>query len=144
MGQESSEVGGYIHYIVLVVGMVLGTKHYRDNVNGGYLNYGKCLGMGVMIGFFASLITSFYSYVFFTFIDPSIIQVMLDQAEQNMIDAGTSDEEIELAMGYTKKFIFVPGSFLVWTKTLPKQPKISSFGENGQTNRDIQRAANFF
>ena len=43
--------------------------------------------------------------MFFTFIDPSIIQVMLDQAEQNLIDAGTSDEEIEIAMVYTKKFM---------------------------------------
>ena len=105
MGQESSEWGAYVHYIILTLGMVLGIKHFRDNINGGYLSYGKCLANGVMIGFFASLITSFYSYVFFTFIDPSIIQVMLDQAEQNLIDAGTADEEIEMAMVYTKKFM---------------------------------------
>lgn len=103
--QSSNEIRSYIDYLIILVGLYMGILNYRDVVSGGYLNYGSCIKIGSLISFFAAVIFSFYTYVFFTFIDPDVINVILDQVEQSMIDQGSSDDEIEMAMGYSRQFM---------------------------------------
>lgn len=100
-----SAVQTYIGYAVLIAGIVIGTKNYRDTVLGGYIDYGQCLGSGTLIAFFSAIIMAFYTYIFFTFIDASLIDILLEQIEEQMIENGSSDEEIEIAMSYTSKFM---------------------------------------
>jgi hypothetical protein len=105
LDQSESEFKSFFDYIIILGGIVLGTTSYRDGVTGGFLSYGGCFKIGVLVSFFASIIFSFYTYVFFSFMDPEVINVILEQIEQSMIDQGNSDEQIELAMGYTSQFM---------------------------------------
>jgi len=105
MGESTSKIQQYIGFVVIILGIFVGTKNYRDAVLGGYMSYGGCLGMGTLIAFFSAIIVTFYSYIFFTFIDASLIDVIMDQVEGDMIDSGRSEDEIELAMEYTRKFM---------------------------------------
>ena len=38
------------------------------------------------------------------FIDPAAVEQILQQAEQNMIDQGTPDDQIEMGMKYVRMF----------------------------------------
>ena len=105
MNETTSEIQNYLGYLVLAVGVYLGVKNYRDNELNGLMSYGKALGSGTLISFFASIIMAFYLYIFIFFIDPSLVDVILEQAENDMIDAGQSDEQIALAMKYTRMFV---------------------------------------
>ena len=104
-GQSTADFKSYFDYIIILAGIVYATTSFRDGVTGGFLGYGACLKIGVLVSFFASIVFSFYTYVFFTFIDADLIDVILEQIELNMIDQGSSDEEIEIAMGYTSQFM---------------------------------------
>jgi len=105
MNETTSEIQNYLGYLALAVGVYIGVKNQRDNELGGLMSYGKALSSGTLISFFASIIMAFYLYVFIFFIDPSLVDVILEKAENDMIDAGQSDKEIEMSMKYTMMFV---------------------------------------
>jgi hypothetical protein len=88
-----------IPIIMMIIGIIWGTKHYRNTVLDGYITYGNALFVGTMIVFFASIICAFYTYLFNGFIDPSYAErtakAVLDKFIQSMQDHGFTDEQIE-------------------------------------------------
>ncbi len=65
---------GLIQYIVLIGGIYLGTKAYRDKVLGGYIKYGKALMFGLIISVFVGIITIFFNFIMLRYIDPGLIE----------------------------------------------------------------------
>ena len=105
LGKSESSIQNWIGYAVIIFGIVIGTQNYRDNVLGGYITYSQCLSSGTLIAFFTAIITAFYTYIFFTFIDASLIEILLDKQEIAMEEKGMDDEQIEMMMGYTRRFM---------------------------------------
>lgn len=95
----------YLAFLLLAIGIFFGIISYRDNYLGGFISYGKCIAVGVMISLFASILLAIYSYLFFTFFDQSAIRKIMDLAEENMVKKGMTEEQIEMAMKYTTKFM---------------------------------------
>ncbi len=104
-GLENSTTAGYINYLILIVGIFVGTKQFRDNFNNGLITYANALGSGTSIAFFASLILALYMYVFVTVIDPDAIDKMRVLAEERFLDKGMPDDQIEKAMEMNQKFM---------------------------------------
>jgi len=96
----------YFSLILIVTITIIGILNYRNNINGGFINYGKSVGIGVLIGLFASFLFAFYTFIFYKFVAPEMINEILKKTEENMLDQNPtmSDEQIELAMSYTRKF----------------------------------------
>lgn len=99
---------GYLSWVALIIGIIVGTKKYRDEQLGGFISYGQSLGYGVLLAFFAAIVSSFVSYIYLGFIDDSFLTFSLEKAEMGMYEGGTPDEQIETAMSYTRK-IMTPG-----------------------------------
>ncbi|MFH0894608.1 MAG: DUF4199 domain-containing protein, partial [Bacteroidota bacterium] len=99
-------MGQFYTWIVLIGGMVVGIRYYRQNDMGGYISYSRALGTGVLIALFASIISGLYTYIFFEFIDSSMITKILETAEEKMIENNPkmTDQELEMAMSITRKF----------------------------------------
>ena len=106
---ESNKAAGWVSYLILIAVMFIGIKDYRDKDNGGFIQYGKALSTGVLIAIFTGIIYAVFIFIFVSFIDPQFIQNILDTARQSMVEKGTaSDEQIEMAMKYTKMFTTPP------------------------------------
>lgn len=95
----------YLAFIILAAGIFFGIISFRDNYLGGFISYGKCIAVGVMISLFASILLAIYSYLFFTFFDQSSIQKILDLTEEKLVQQEMTEEQIEMAMKYTAKFM---------------------------------------
>ena len=100
--------------ILLVAGIVLAIRFYRDKDLQGYISYKNALKMGTLLSFFASLILGFDTYVLLKFIDPSLMQVILDASEKLLIESGRSDAEVEMMMTVTQQ-VTTPFILLVST-----------------------------
>ncbi len=61
----------FLYLIILIIGVVWGTKKYRDKVLDGKISYSNALVAGTTIVFFAAIICAFFSYIFNQFIDPA-------------------------------------------------------------------------
>ena len=109
-----SKVPQFLSYGVLLAVIIMGTKSYRDDDLGGYISYGKSVGTGIVIAFFGSIILAFYMYLFFAFIDPAMADKILEMAEQQMMEKGLPDDQVEMAIEMQKKFI-TPGWMFAFT-----------------------------
>lgn len=106
LDQTTNQALSWISYVFLAIGIVLGTKAYRDKVNGGYITYTQALWTGTLIVFFASFLSAFYTYIFTKFIDPGMIEKILEQTEMEMIEQKKmGEDEVEMAMKYTRMFV---------------------------------------
>lgn len=103
---SSQRAISWLSYLILIVGLFIAQMNYRDTVLDGSISYTKLLGYGVLVGVFASIISTFYMIIFFKFIDPEVMQYIYDMSEQQMIDKGLSDADIDKAMEITKKITF--------------------------------------
>lgn len=97
----------WLSYGVIAAIVYMGTQVKRSNQN-GVLTYGQGLGTGVGISFFGSILVAFYTFVFFRFIDPDMLQELILRTEDGMYNQGMPDDQVEMAMNMTKK-IMQPG-----------------------------------
>jgi hypothetical protein len=95
----------YLTFLILIVGIFVGTKAYRDKFSGGYLSYARCLGSGVIISVIVGIVLAVFTYLFYSFFDPSELVKIIEATEQNMVDKGMTDEQIDQAMAFSKKFM---------------------------------------
>lgn len=100
-----SRLPNYINYLLLIFFIVIGVKSYRDEDLGGNISYGKSLGTGILISVFGGIITGVFTLLFFTYIAPDMVDKIMEAAQQSMAEQGMSDEQIEMGMGMTRKFM---------------------------------------
>jgi hypothetical protein len=91
---------GLVQYVVLFTGIYLGIKDFRDKVLGGFITYGKALGLGVLISVFVGIITLFFNFLMMRFIDPGLIDKAMAVAEETLennrfISADQLDDALE-------------------------------------------------
>lgn len=95
----------YINYVLIIAGLIWFTINYRNTSLGGNISYGQALGYGTIIVVLAALISSIYSYIFMKYIDPSFVEKLIAVGEQEMINQGMSDDQIEMAQSMQKRFM---------------------------------------
>ncbi len=103
-GNLFSDFLGMLQYAIIIAGIVVGTKHFRDQTLHGSITYGKALGSGILISLYASIIFAFFSYILYIFIDPGLIEeyyIVMEEAllEQNRL----SPDQIETMVDTMKE-----------------------------------------
>jgi len=84
-----------ISYILIILGIVYGTKNYRDEYNNGRLSYARALGTGTLIAVFAGVLNGLYQYIYVTYIDLEYFDNMVDLMVQSYQELGMDDDKIE-------------------------------------------------
>jgi uncharacterized membrane protein YhaH (DUF805 family) len=80
-------------YLVLGIGIYIGTKSYRDTQLNGSISYGQSLFSGFLISFFAAVLISFVVFLYLKFIDSSMLIKMMDQTEIELRERYNDDDE---------------------------------------------------
>lgn len=107
----------WIGYGILLAGLFIGTKAFRDEFNGGFINYGRALGFGTLSMFFAALISSVFVYVFYKFIAPDAMGPLREAAEEQILrtNPNISDQEYDMAMRFISPGIIAFTSVFSYT-----------------------------
>ncbi len=105
LGTKFSGLMQVAGYAALGIGIFIGSKNYRDKELGGIISYGTAFYSGFLISFFASVIIAFTVFLYIKFVDSSILEKIMEQTEQNMLDSGRSDEEVEKALEAAQYFM---------------------------------------
>jgi hypothetical protein len=113
---STSQVAGYISYVIIIAGLFFGTQYYRDKQLGGEISYKLSLRFGVVIAFFASIIIAFFTYILFQFIDPSLMDQIATLQEEVLLKEGFSEDQVAMQMEAAKK-IMSPG-FMAFSSIL--------------------------
>jgi zinc transporter ZupT len=93
----------YVSYVFLLGGMILAMKEYRS-LNNDFMGFGEGLGLGTLLSAVSSLISSIFSFLYITFIDPTIMQQINDMQREQMESRGMTQEQVDQAMEMVSKF----------------------------------------
>jgi hypothetical protein len=102
----------WIIYIALIVSILWGSRTYRDIVCEGYISYTQSLGFGLLLSLGASVIFSFFMYVYMKYVDTTYIALVLDQLEMTMYEQEVKEGDIEMIMNIYRSFL-TPGAMAV-------------------------------
>ncbi|MEM9721348.1 MAG: DUF4199 domain-containing protein [Bacteroidota bacterium] len=98
---------GYIGIAATIAILYLAIKEYKDE-NGGYMSFGKGVGLCVLLTVIGGAISGVFDFVYTSFVDPDILQAILDEQMLKMEEnPQMTDEMIEQARGFTENF-FTP------------------------------------
>lgn len=104
-GLVNNEKLNSIIYIVFIVGVYFSVKNYRDQVMGGYLNFGPAFSTGFLTCLFIGLVGAVYTYFQYKYMSPALLDDMILQMQDNMINRGMSDEQIEMQSVIFEQFM---------------------------------------
>lgn len=79
-------------------------QQYRTQL-GGFISLGQAMKLGIAISFIAGVIAVISNYIFINYIEPDTIPMMLEQARIKLEESGASDEQIEMTLEMSEKFM---------------------------------------
>lgn len=97
---------GYISYLIIIVGLFMSLKHYRDKVQQGILAFATGLKLGVLVSVFAGLISGVFTSILYM-MDPSLIDQIIQVSQQAMLEQGISEDQV-VAMEETMRSVTNP------------------------------------
>ncbi len=113
MASTISSIIGVVSSIVSITIIVLAIRGHRDNDLGGYISYGRCLGVGVLTAIIMGVIGLIWSALLFNVIDPGLGGEMIDMIVGQWEEAGMTDEQIEQMLPMTTMFTGFKGMALM-------------------------------
>lgn len=82
---------------ILAIILIIVTQLQFRKAGGGYLSYGRSLGIAVLTMFFGSLIVAVFTYLQYKF-DPALLEEIMLTAEERLVDQGMRENEIEFSL----------------------------------------------
>jgi len=96
---SGNKIQQFIGYAGILVAIVLAIKHHRDNELGGYIKYGRGLGMGTLVGLVMGVITAVWMLIYMYVIDPELQDKIKEMAMEQAIANGATEEAMEQGAG---------------------------------------------
>lgn len=93
-----------ISFVTSIYILYAAAKVRRDQDLEGVMSYGKSLGFMMQMALPAALIISFYTFIFFAYINPELLVKIWETQAEQMANSGKSDEEIERTMKMAQLF----------------------------------------
>lgn len=100
-----------LSYVISIGAIVMGIAAYKKE-NGGYLSIGQGVKQGVLIGLIAGIIMAIWTFVFFSFLEPDMLESIKENA---LSQQGDIDEDQEEMMNKIMGFMFNPVSMTFLT-----------------------------
>jgi hypothetical protein len=94
-----------LNYAIMGIAMVLAVKNFRDNENGGVVSFGKGFGIGFTTLLTIIVISVVWSYVYFSLIDPAMLETIKDISTEQMREQGLTEDQIEQAASFNSMFM---------------------------------------
>ncbi len=103
--QSFNKALGYVSFLFMAAMVFYGAKSYRDNNLGGFITYGRALGISMIIILVAGIISTIYFLIHTSIVDTEYVTKLLATAEEQLLKKGMSDDQIEMALSMQKKMM---------------------------------------
>lgn len=114
LGVDQSGWQQALGIVLMVIILVMAMREYKMEALGGYLTVGQGFKLGLMVCLIGQLISgAYFSFIHIPYVDPDMINRILEQARIKLEDKGMSDEQIEHAISMQSKFM-TPGYMFVF------------------------------
>ncbi|MDP5092614.1 MAG: DUF4199 domain-containing protein [Polaribacter sp.] len=116
MGMHFEPTAGYFNFaaivLVIILFPILGMNKFK-NLNNGFMTWGQGVKIGLGIVLIGSVISIIYQYFFTTFIEPEFYNQLAEVTRNSLLDAGLTEDQIEMQMNMQSKFQGTPMGYAV-------------------------------
>ena len=98
---------GFGSYLILALAYYYYAVQYRDKYKNGGLTYGEGFVFMVILSVIVAFFQSIYTYVFIKWIDPSMLNQVIEQATEEMYNKNIPEDQIEKSL-QIMSFMFKP------------------------------------
>lgn len=102
--EMATTILGLLSLVAYIAVIAFAIKSHRDDKQGGFITLGKALGVGVITALVSAFISGIFTYILYAFIDPGLLEEILSMTEDSMLESGLPDDQIDMAMEWTRKF----------------------------------------
>lgn len=108
MGQAFNQTLSLFGTVILILGIILANRKFKEG-NGGYMTFSQGLGIGMLISVISGIMSSAFSIVYITLIDPSFRDIAIDRAREQIETQypDMSSAQVESALDVSR-FIMQP------------------------------------
>ena len=103
-GLFNSEALGYLVHVLMIVGLFITIRNFRDKVFTGTLTYGKAFGLGLLTSVFAGIVIAIFTYILYKS-DPGMLEEMIILNQERLMDRGIPDDQIEMQSSLFEQFL---------------------------------------
>jgi len=96
---------GWIGMVFSIVILVLAQRNFKSEGD-GFMSYGQGVGIGVWLSLVAVVVGALFTYVYSNIIDPATMETFYEKQYEQMQERGMPDEQIEVAVSWTKKLFW--------------------------------------
>lgn len=93
----------YVTFIPFVIFLYLAQKEYRETL-GGYISFGNAFSAGFRYSIFSGLFLAVFTYLYFTVLNPSSWQVVVDATRTAMEAKDTPEAQIDKTLEIMDKY----------------------------------------
>ncbi len=107
-GLDKSDAGQYIGWLnipIMIVLMVMAIKEMRTKFLDGFITFGQAFKTTSLMVLISSFLTAIYTYLYFTVINPSMVDYIREKQIMGMEERGMSSDQIDQAMAMSEKFM---------------------------------------
>jgi hypothetical protein len=107
MEVNTMSIGNMMLILVLSLAMAItinlfAIKHQRDQLDGGFISFGKATGIGVLVTMIGSVASTIWNWILINFIDPEYINKMKDQFIETWGENMSTDQLEQAVQGFDK------------------------------------------
>ncbi len=102
-GQSSSSnwLSNIATWGVMIAAIIMAIRQHRDQELGGAISFGRSFYVGFIVSLVIASISALWGYIFFAFVEPSLIDTMTEMSREQMIEQqGMTEGEADEAMKY--------------------------------------------
>jgi hypothetical protein len=100
-------------FIIPLIGIGYAIYGFRKEYNQNIITYQRALGFGVFVSLLVALLVSVFSAIYTFYINPELLEIGKQMAEERMIERGLSPETIERGMEQQQRFQ-TPVFIILW------------------------------
>ena len=95
-GGASNWIVNLLNWGITVAAIVMAVKQHRDEDLGGFISFGRSFRVGFLVTLVIAVVSMVWGYIFFSFVEPGLIEEILAASREQMIEQqGMSEEQAE-------------------------------------------------
>jgi Na+-driven multidrug efflux pump len=108
---DQSTIFGFINFAVVVVGVVLSIRYYRDQANNRRLSYGQGVLFSLLTSLIVAVLSSIFQIISLSTFGKAFFEKMKEVQFNKMSEQGLPEESIDMAMNFMSPGFIVASSF---------------------------------
>jgi hypothetical protein len=104
LGIDQKSPINYLSYLPFLACLFLAVRFHKETELGGFISFKRAFGTGFRFSSFLSLLMGVFMYTYMKWLNPDVLTQSLLEAENKMLDGGSSSDQIEMAMDISRNW----------------------------------------